>query len=572
MGGNPHQTSSVIPDDPRPALSSVTTAMPCSPASESTKDERREATTGGGRVTDVILLVHGIRDFGGWHDNVAQVLEREMPGAKCIPVRYGWFGLCEFVTPWGVGSHPWKSLERAYHHALRQYKQAAISVVAHSNGTHVLGTAIQRSGGLVFKRAILCGAVLNRGYPWRSHGDRFEDGAAAPPVRVLNECGREDNWPLVAEAICLRYGASGAFGFQEEGYVSSRYFAGGHSLFFEPAHIRNVWVPFLRDGVLPPIADQRSPSVYYRTFITIPFLRSLVATTVSTVWAAVTYGLVVGVLSTVMVFVAPLSVRQTVGFLADTSEVVTLRAEMTGNSVPGYTPVQDGNPLFEATPLAINPTTSESPLSGLAEGIAELHILARKGYWHSEVVLETFGVDVSQYEEMPAFVRSREYGAGYVDPLAIGVSLSRRDEPLPWSFPAEEVPAGQGAADATPHQRVFTLNASDGVLNLRYLVCARQAGVFYVRPWVETIGTDGSASRKYLVREPVALAFYDQASEATNDGGASGQEEASLFPEPVEELKLIRSGTWRHVPDWDASDILLQERYLERHVRQRQQK
>jgi hypothetical protein len=98
------------------------------------------------------------------------------------------------------------------------------------------------------------------------------------------------------------------------------------------------------------------------------------------------------------------------------------------------------------------------------------------------------------------------------------------------------------------------------------------------RPWRS--GREPSAADDQTVRDSeidlghglLALAFYGQAIEATDDGSASGQEEASLFPEPVEELKLIRSGTWRHVPDWDASDILLQERYLERHVRQRQQK
>lgn len=78
---------------------------------------------------------------------------------------------------------------------------------------------------------------------------------------ILNDVGTFDLYPVLATCASVGYGASGYRGFQN-GIVIDRYFAYGHSTFFEKKknHVEKYWKPFIQNGVVAPSRwDKKKP-------------------------------------------------------------------------------------------------------------------------------------------------------------------------------------------------------------------------------------------------------------------------------------------------------------------------
>ena len=47
----------------------------------------------------LVFLVHGIRDFAGWHDTLEYEIQRKNPRARVVSIRYGYFTALQFLLP-----------------------------------------------------------------------------------------------------------------------------------------------------------------------------------------------------------------------------------------------------------------------------------------------------------------------------------------------------------------------------------------------------------------------------------------------------------------------------------------
>lgn len=238
-------------------------------------------------ASHVVILLHGIRDLAGWQESVSQILEKAVPELQCVKVRYGWFGPFSFISPIDRAGGPYRRFHKRYHDTRRDYPNAKISVVAHSFGTHLVGRLLSDNPSTRLHRIILCGGVLSRQFEWRNHRDQI-DPNGKNVASILNECGSEDPWPNVAEAISARYGASGAYGFESPYRLEDRYYEGGHGLFFERDHVEEYWVPFLMDQ---PIGESnalhRKPKIPERLLLSVPGARAVFRLIVWIMWLVI---------------------------------------------------------------------------------------------------------------------------------------------------------------------------------------------------------------------------------------------------------------------------------------------
>ncbi len=120
-------------------------------------------------VTDVVFVVHGIRDKGYWTHKVARrvkalgrnhgrIFETETSS-------YGYFPMLPFLLPWRRRAKvEW--LMDQYAEAKATYPNAEFSFVGHSNGTYLLAKALQEYPSCRFKRVVFAGSVVRRKYDW----------------------------------------------------------------------------------------------------------------------------------------------------------------------------------------------------------------------------------------------------------------------------------------------------------------------------------------------------------------------------------------------------------------------
>lgn len=91
---------------------------------------------------EVLLLIHGIRDFGEWEHMVADILE-QTSGVKVHPLSYGRFDALRFWCPIWTRMLPIKKLLWRINAARSEYPSAKLSVIAHSYGTYAIGSILK---------------------------------------------------------------------------------------------------------------------------------------------------------------------------------------------------------------------------------------------------------------------------------------------------------------------------------------------------------------------------------------------------------------------------------------------
>ena len=83
--------------------------------------------------------------------------------------------------------------------------------------------------------------MLPQGFLWHQYQGRFADD------KVVNECGKADIWPVLAQSASWGYGASGTHGFGAV-LVKDRFHAGGRGQYFDSGFVEKYWEPFIRRG------------------------------------------------------------------------------------------------------------------------------------------------------------------------------------------------------------------------------------------------------------------------------------------------------------------------------------
>jgi hypothetical protein len=197
-------------------------------------------------VEDVVLLIHGIRSFGAWHQKVQRVIGS--PKLRVVAPKYGWFPALRFIVPWDTSPRAMDRIYQEYLNAKSAFPNARISVIAHSFGTHLFTKLLQKFKSVRPWRVILCGSVVQQDFQWAGVADQVGPADVTDKARfIVNDCGNHDAWPVLAASAGWRYGNAGTDGFGSA-LVRDRFHQGNHTLFFDEAFIKKYWKPFIEEG------------------------------------------------------------------------------------------------------------------------------------------------------------------------------------------------------------------------------------------------------------------------------------------------------------------------------------
>jgi hypothetical protein len=140
----------------------------------------------------VIILIHGIRDYALWQNEVRSALENDFLVEN---TNFGRFDLVRFLIPIPYfRNKAIKSVWDQIRDIRRLHPDAKFSYIAHSFGTYVLANIMKREFDFVGHKVIFCGSVLKYNFPFEQISDRFRSP-------LLNEVGARDIWPAFAESV-----------------------------------------------------------------------------------------------------------------------------------------------------------------------------------------------------------------------------------------------------------------------------------------------------------------------------------------------------------------------------------
>jgi hypothetical protein len=166
-------------------------------------------------VSDVVFVVHGIRDQGFWTEKIARrVMARAAREAKSrkfayVTASYGYFPMLSFLRP-GARQEKVEWLMDQYAQAKARYPRAQFSYIGHSHGTYLLIKALQDYSAVKFRNVLFAGSVVRTDQAW-------------PPDGVTNAFNvrASSDWvvawfPHLLEQLHLQdVGGGGFFGFQQ---------------------------------------------------------------------------------------------------------------------------------------------------------------------------------------------------------------------------------------------------------------------------------------------------------------------------------------------------------------------
>jgi hypothetical protein len=218
---------------------------------------------------DVVVLVHGIRDFALWQSSIRDTLTRA--GFVVEPTNFGRFSLMKFLVPIPFFR---QRVIRAVSDQIRIVKQhnpaARISFIAHSFGTYVIAQLIKRDFDLSAHRIIFCGSVVSHRFPFQDYQGRFHGN-------ILNEVGTRDVWPAIAHLVTWGYGNSGTYGFRRP-LVRDRWHSGaGHGYFLSATFCEKFWVPYLKSEIFVDGDSEPEPPPRWLAIISFFQIKYLIA-------------------------------------------------------------------------------------------------------------------------------------------------------------------------------------------------------------------------------------------------------------------------------------------------------
>ena len=188
-------------------------------------------------ITDVVFVIHGIRDVGHWTQKIARAImtrHKETHGVIRMASEtssYGFFPMLPFLLPWERRRKVEWFMDQ-YAEALAEFPGAHFSFVGHSNGTYLLARALRDYPFCRFKNVVFAGSVVRSDYDWAAIYKRGQ------VQRVLNFVATSD-WvvaifPKAIELLRLQdLGSGGHDGFDEDAadnhLFQVRYVRGQHS-------------------------------------------------------------------------------------------------------------------------------------------------------------------------------------------------------------------------------------------------------------------------------------------------------------------------------------------------------
>lgn len=136
-------------------------------------------------VSDVIFVIHGIRDAGYWTQKVARkiqilALEKKMV-VELETSSYGYFPMLPFLLPVSRKAKvEW--LMDQYTENYAKFPKAEFSFIGHSNGTYLLAKALKDYPFCSFKNIVFAGSVVRKDYNW---DELFESGRVQAAINFV---------------------------------------------------------------------------------------------------------------------------------------------------------------------------------------------------------------------------------------------------------------------------------------------------------------------------------------------------------------------------------------------------
>jgi pimeloyl-ACP methyl ester carboxylesterase len=202
-------------------------------------------------VTDLVFVIHGIRDDGYWTHRVAAAIKRVWENNRRInpdetrselyPAwthTYGYFPMGAFILPW-IRKNKVEWFMDNYVTVKALYPNATLHYVGHSNGTYLAAAALNDYPATRFGNVYFAGSVVNPEFDWNGMKK------CGRVKRFHNARGGED-WVVAFLPKSLEYftdlGGAGFDGFEQIQYKnetivghdpeltqSRKYAKGGHS-------------------------------------------------------------------------------------------------------------------------------------------------------------------------------------------------------------------------------------------------------------------------------------------------------------------------------------------------------
>ncbi|MBR0779245.1 hypothetical protein JQ625_30885 [Bradyrhizobium diazoefficiens] len=208
-------------------------------------------------VTDVIFIMHGIRDDGFWTHHIAKVVREQAAKAPVIRARtpsYGYFAMLPFVLPW-IRRQKVEWFMDQYVAAATQFPNADFSYVGHSNGTYLAARALKDYADAHFKHVFFAGSVVRRDYDWL-------DLLSAARVKKIHNVPAAADWvvALLPKSVegwkKIDLGGAGFDGFDQAGkhpdLTQPTLFANGkHSAAIAESQWEHI-ARFIVHGTVPP--------------------------------------------------------------------------------------------------------------------------------------------------------------------------------------------------------------------------------------------------------------------------------------------------------------------------------
>lgn len=201
----------------------------------------------------ILFLLHGIRagTNDAWQQDLREVIRDSahvwLPGNKVLVVQpaYGYFTALDFARPAGRKRNiGW--FQDQYTQIFARNRKADADIIAHSNGTYMLGESLKRVRAMTFDHVVLAGSVLPTDYPWDEVIFRGQVG------EVRNDVANGD-WPVGLLARGLHglgmddVGTGGFEGFNGSAtHMVAYYKTGGHGAAFDSINI----APLARSALL----------------------------------------------------------------------------------------------------------------------------------------------------------------------------------------------------------------------------------------------------------------------------------------------------------------------------------
>lgn len=188
------------------------------------------------RPPHIVIALHGIRDNSSWS---YELIPHASPFEDTIiiaPVSYERLGTTRFILNLFMGAIDRRVIKRINRvHDL--HPNSPISIMCHSNGTKILARVLNK---LEFEPEyiFLVGSVCHL-----NDCDNF-----TARRRVVNECGVNDRYPVIAETIRPSvFGATGVFGFNNYPIID-RQFPYDHSNALSRSHFEEWIIPIITTG------------------------------------------------------------------------------------------------------------------------------------------------------------------------------------------------------------------------------------------------------------------------------------------------------------------------------------